>query len=60
MLLNSHSTVAGRVRPVSDSAYDVVRLSIRAMCARLQQYVALQRLQLHSAAWHRMVVLICR
>ncbi|CAD0330207.1 hypothetical protein CFBP7900_18850 [Xanthomonas hortorum pv. carotae] len=60
MLLNSHTTGAGRVRPVSDSAHGVVPWLIRAMCACLQQYVAFQRLRLNRAASHRMVLPICR
>nr|WVL51440.1 hypothetical protein M3O59_012240 [Xanthomonas nasturtii] len=60
MLLNPHITGAGRVRPVSDGAHGVVHVLIRAMCARLQQYVAFQRLQLNRAASHCMVLSICR
>ncbi|MCL1501285.1 hypothetical protein [Xanthomonas nasturtii] len=61
MLLNPHISGAGRVRPVSDSAHGVVHLPIiRAMCVRLQQYVAFQRLQLNRAASHCMVLSICR
>ncbi|MFC0154928.1 hypothetical protein ACFFJ4_15285 [Xanthomonas dyei] len=59
-MLTSHGTGAGRVRPVSDSAHGVFPWLIRAMCARLQQYVAFQRLQLNRAAPHRMVSSICR
>ncbi|WP_372381785.1 hypothetical protein ACCQ12_11785 [Xanthomonas sp. NCPPB 1068] len=60
-MLTPHVTGAGRVRPVSDSAQGAVQVVIiRAICARLQQYVAFQRLQLNRAAPHRMVVSICR
>ncbi|MBB3807823.1 NMD protein affecting ribosome stability and mRNA decay [Xanthomonas arboricola] len=63
-MLTPHVTGAGRVRPASDSAQGAVQVVIIramcAMCARLQQYVAFQRLQLNRAAPHRMVVSICR
>ncbi|MCC8535957.1 hypothetical protein ACDH70_21765 [Xanthomonas axonopodis pv. poinsettiicola] len=59
-MLTSHIAGAGRVRPVSDSAYRAVPWSTRAECACLQQYVAFQRLQLNRAASHRMVLPICR
>ncbi|KER82476.1 hypothetical protein GW16_16475 [Xanthomonas arboricola pv. celebensis] len=60
MPLNPHITGAGRVRPVSDSAHGAVPWLIRAICARLQQYVAFQCLQLNRAVSHRMVLSICR
>ncbi|APO94265.1 hypothetical protein BJD12_03645 [Xanthomonas vesicatoria ATCC 35937] len=59
-MLTSHIAGAGRARPVPDSAHGVVPWLIRAMCVRLQQYVAFQRLQLNRAASHRMVLSICR
>ncbi|NIJ87829.1 hypothetical protein FHR49_000577 [Xanthomonas campestris] len=60
-MLTPHVTGDGRVRPASDSAQGAVQVVIiRAICARLQQYVAFQRLQLNRAAPHRMVVSICR
>ncbi|PPV08766.1 hypothetical protein XBLMG947_3632 [Xanthomonas bromi] len=60
MLPSSHSTEAGRVRPVSDSAHGVVHLSLRAVCVRLQQHIAFQRLRLQCAVSRRIVVPICR
>ncbi|AZU13598.1 hypothetical protein PK69_20775 [Xanthomonas phaseoli pv. phaseoli] len=59
MLPSSHSTGAGRVRPVSDSAHGVVHLPLRAICARLQQHIAFQRLRLQRAVSRRIVVPIC-
>ncbi|AXQ11459.1 hypothetical protein [Xanthomonas oryzae] len=59
MLPRSHSTGAGRVRPVSDNAHGVVHLPLRAICARLQQYIAFQRLLLQRAVSRRIVVPIC-
>ncbi|KGE51548.1 hypothetical protein GW15_0214195 [Xanthomonas axonopodis pv. vasculorum] len=59
MLRNSHSTGAGRVMPVSDSAHRVVHLPLHASCARLQQHIAFQRPRLQRAASRRIVVPIC-
>ncbi|PKV12237.1 hypothetical protein CVO74_06885 [Xanthomonas prunicola] len=59
MLLSSHSTGAGRVRPASDSAHGVVHLPLHAMCARPQRYIAFQRLRLQRAVPRPIVVPIC-
>ncbi|OOW66900.1 hypothetical protein CAI18_11545 [Xanthomonas citri pv. punicae] len=59
MLPSSHSTGAGRVRPVSDSAHGVVHLPLRATYAGLRQYIAFQRLRLQRAVSRRIVEPIC-
>ncbi|AJQ83540.1 hypothetical protein AZ54_13790 [Xanthomonas oryzae pv. oryzae PXO86] len=59
MLPRSHSTGAGRVRQVSDNAHGVVHPPLHAICARLQQYIAFQRLWLQRAVSRRIVVPIC-
>ncbi|WP_372360837.1 hypothetical protein ACCQ10_12545 [Xanthomonas sp. NCPPB 1325] len=60
-MLTPQVTGAGRTKPAPDSAQGAVQVVIiRAICARLQQYVAFQRLQLNRAAPHCMVVSICR
>ncbi|PPU41132.1 hypothetical protein XaplCFBP3123_08625 [Xanthomonas arboricola pv. populi] len=60
MLLIPHAIGAGPLGPVADHAHGVVRASRHAPCVRVRQYVAFQRLALHRAASHRMVVPICR
>ncbi|CAE6762933.1 hypothetical protein QSH39_011025 [Xanthomonas arboricola pv. corylina] len=60
MLLIPFALGAGPLGPVAGHTHGVVRASRYAPCVRFRQYVAFQRLALHRAAPHRMVVPICR